>query len=97
MRIRSHPGARCDFDHAVDWYIAEAGNAAAARFIDEVARLRALIIEHPRIGAPRRSGARGLVLRSFPYTRMYRDHGEYIQIVAFAHHSRRPDYWIKRS
>jgi len=50
MRLCSHPGASRDFDRAVDWYIAEAGKPAAARFVEEVEHLWSLILDNPRIG-----------------------------------------------
>ena len=96
MRIRSHPGARRDFNRAVDWYIAEAGKPAATRFVAEVEQLRSLILDYPRIGTPGRSNTRGLVFKRFPYTLVYRARGDVLEVIALAHHSRRPDYWVKR-
>ena len=66
MRLRSHPGARRDFNLAVDWYIAEAGKPTAARFVEEVEYLRSLILANPRIGTPGRSDTRSFVLKRFP-------------------------------
>jgi plasmid stabilization system protein ParE len=97
MRLRTHPGARRDLDTAVNWYIAEAGSPTAARFLDEVERLKAVIVEYPHLGTPARSGARSLIFRSFPYSLVYRVRGDTIQVIAFAHHSRRPDYWTGRT
>jgi len=97
MRIRSHAGARRDLNQAVDWYIAEAGGPTATRFIEEVERLRALIVGHPRIGTPGRFDTRRVVFRSFPYTLVYRLRGDVLEVIALAHHSRRPDYWMPRT
>ena len=96
MRIRSHPGARRDFDHAVDWYIAEAGQPAAARFVEEVEHLRPLIPGNPRIGAPGRSDTRRFGFKRFPYTLFYRVRGDVLEVLALAHHGRQPDYREKR-
>lgn len=97
MRLRSHPGARRDFNLAVDWYIAEAGKPSAERFVEEVEYLRSLILDNPRIGTPGRSDTRSFVFKRFPYTLIYRVRGDVIEVLALAHHSRRPDYWAKRA
>ena len=39
MRIELHPAARKELRLAVDWYVAEAGNLTAIRFIDEFEHL----------------------------------------------------------
>lgn len=96
MRLRSHPGARRDFNLAVDRYVAEAGKPTAARFIEEIEHLRSLILQNPRIGTPGRFETRRFVFKRFPYTLIYRVRGDVIEILALAHHSRRPDYWVKR-
>jgi len=40
--------------------------------------------------------ARRLPLRRFPYFIVYRELQEYLEVVAFAHQSRRPGYWKTR-
>jgi hypothetical protein len=40
--------------------------------------------------------ARVLALHNFPYSLVYRIQGDEIRIVAVAHHSRRPGYWVER-
>ena len=41
-------------------------------------------------------GIRRLVMRRFPYSVIVRDVGDVFEVVAFAHHSRRPGYWRHR-
>ncbi len=96
MRIRSHPGASHDFNLAVDWYIAEAGKPSAARFVEDVEYLRSLILDNPWIGTPGPSDTRSFVFKRFPYTLIYRVRGDVLEVLALAHHSRRPDFWVKR-
>lgn len=96
MRLRSHPGARRDFNLAVDWYLAEAGKLSAVRFIEDVEYLRSLILDNPRIGTPGRSDTRSFVFKRIPYTLIYRVRGDVLEVLALAHHSRRPGYWAKR-
>lgn len=96
MRLRSHPGATRDFNLALDWYVAEAGRTAAARFVEEVDHIRSLIVDNPRIGTPAKLETRRFAFKRFPYTLIYRVRGDTVEILALAHHSRRPDYWVKR-
>ena len=97
MRIELHPAARRELQLAVDWYIAEAGKPTAARFIAEFEHLQALIRENPDVGAPGKPGSRRFIFRHFPYTLAYRTRGDLIEILALAHHSRQPDYWMGRA
>ena len=41
-------------------------------------------------------GIRRLVLRRFPYSIVVRQVGGSLEVIAFAHHSRRPGYWRDR-
>jgi toxin ParE1/3/4 len=96
MRIGLHPAAAQELHLAVDWYLAEAGTFTAARFIAEFEHLQAVILRNPQVGAPGSYATRKCIFRSFPYTVVYRAAGERIDIVAVAHHSRRPNYWSSR-
>lgn len=42
------------------------------------------------------SGIRCISLSRFPYTVFYRLLSDNVQITAFAHHRRRPGYWLTR-
>ena len=96
MRIALHPAARRELHLAIDWYIAEAGNTVAARFVDDFAHLKSLISANPHLGAPGKAGSRRLMFRHFPYTLVYRIRVASVEVLAIAHHSRRPDYWAER-
>ena len=41
-------------------------------------------------------GVRRLVMRRFPFSIVVREAGPNIDVIAFAHHSRRPGYWRER-
>ena len=47
-------------------------------------------------GAAGQRGAKRLVLKRFPYDVVVLELGAEIVVVAFAHHSRRPEYWSDR-
>jgi toxin ParE1/3/4 len=52
------------------------------------------IITHARI--PRTTCKRCILKKKLPYSIIYRETDDEIQIVAFPHHKRRPSYWKKR-
>jgi plasmid stabilization system protein ParE len=70
-------------------------------FWTEVQHTLSLIEEHCGIGGRItrvrvRGVARRVPIRRFPYFVVYRDRNDFIEIVAFAHQSRRPGYWRSR-
>ncbi len=51
------------------------------------------IIAHARLP---RTTCKRCILKKVPYSIIYRETDDEIQIVAFPHHKRRPSYWKKR-
>lgn len=71
-----------------------------ARFIVAVEAALNLIQEYPLIGGPapgvpERVGARHIVVAGFPFSVVYIDMPEETRVVAIAHASRNPGYWMK--
>jgi toxin ParE1/3/4 len=94
--VEIHEEAAADYDAAFDWYL-QRSEAAAMAFDREVDQALADIVQSPRrwpIGA---HSTRRFLLRRFPYIVVYRDRpmGR-VQVLAFAHTSRKPEYWSKR-
>jgi toxin ParE1/3/4 len=46
----------------------------------------------PRIYGP----FRRYLLHRFPFSAVYIERGDFIEIIAVAHHRRKPGYWIER-
>jgi plasmid stabilization system protein ParE len=93
---RYHPEARAEYQAAVAWY-RERSRDAARRLAEAVnAGLRS-IRERP-LAWPVWSGgpARRRVLQRFPYSLFFTVNADEAVILAVAHHSRRPGYWIDR-
>jgi toxin ParE1/3/4 len=90
------PGGQQDLVGATRWYLREAGPARADKFQTEIRRVLSLLQRMPAIGTPSRHGVRKFLLRRFPYTIVYRDEVNLIRVIAVAHHSRKPEYWIAR-
>ena len=96
IRHRYHPEASAEYRAAVAWY-RERSLDAARRLADAVnAGLRG-IRERP-LAWPEWNGGpvRRRVLKGFPYSLFFQLNADEGVILAVAHHSRRPDYWIDR-
>ena len=66
------------------------------RFLAEIRRAEDLIAQFPESAAEILPGIRRCVLRRFRYSLVYAIERDCLVILAIAHHSRRPGYWIGR-
>jgi len=66
------------------------------QFLDEVRRAEDLIERLPAAGEEIRPAVRRRLLRKFRYSLIYSTEPEGPLILAVAHHSRRPGYWVGR-
>lgn len=92
--VRFDPSALAEAEEAVRWY-AQRSPAARSGFVAELDRAIALITEAPLRWPSYEAGTRRLVLRQFPFAIVYRVLVESVVIVAIAHTSRRPGYWMR--
>ena len=93
--VSVHPLAREELNEAVNYYAlrsARQGASLAAEFEAALSDLRSF----PRAGAVVRGSVRRKLLRRFPYSLLYRLHGDEIRVLVFMHHKRRPFYWRDR-
>ena len=93
--VEFHPAAEAELTAATDWYLARS-STAAAEFVREIEHAIQRIAESPLRYPITRYGRRRFVLLKFPYDVVYRMVERRIEILALAHHSRRPGYWIAR-
>jgi plasmid stabilization system protein ParE len=77
-------------------YYAERSPKAAIAFTEELDAAVAEIERAPHVFPGHIHGTRRLLLRSFPFSVVYRFDSTQILIVAIAHGSRRPGYWSRR-
>ena len=96
MTHRFRPAARRELLDATQWYLADGGAAVADQFEWAVARALRLLEFMPQLGTPSYPGVRTWPLKDFPYTLVYRVQGEDITVMAVAHQSREPGYWVGR-
>jgi toxin ParE1/3/4 len=67
------------------------------RFLSAVHRAIDRIRHSPLLGKPVYRTHRGVLVRRFPYTVIYRVRPRHIEIVAVAHDKRKPRYWMGRT
>ena len=94
MKVEFEPAAEDEFLRAVRWYAKEAGVEIAIAFDDEVQRTLALLVNNAYAASAAAHGLRQFPLRRFPYTLHFRLEPSLLRIVAVAHQSRMPDYWL---
>lgn len=97
--VRIGAGAQADMAEASRWYDARQPGLGV-EFLRSVGRVIARIEAAPHTGSgvPGVSDAdiRRVLIRRFPYHVVYVELPDRAQIVAIAHHRRRPRYWIGR-
>jgi len=97
--VRIGAGAQADMAEASRWYDARQVGLGVD-FLRSVGRVIARIEGAPRTGS-RVPGVldadiRRVLVRRFPYHVVYVELPDRAQILAIAHHRRRPRYWIAR-
>jgi toxin ParE1/3/4 len=95
VRVEFHPAAAEEFAAAVEDYegaLPELGR----RFRDAVRTTIDRAVEHPEAGSLRRANTRHVIVSGFPFDLVYRVRGEVLDVLALAHHRRRPGYWQGR-
>lgn len=95
VRVSLHPAARVEILEAEDWYLSRSVSAAR-QFVVEIERAIDRIAESPERYPLTRFGRRRFVLLQFPYDLVYRLKEREVEIIAVAHHARRPGYWRGR-
>jgi plasmid stabilization system protein ParE len=95
MTISFHPAARRELRKYQRWYL-QRSEPAAAGFEREIDQAISRILEAPHRYPLTVRGRRRFVLVKYPFDVIYRLRDDDIQIVAIAHHSRRPEYWARR-
>ncbi|GAA5128064.1 type II toxin-antitoxin system RelE/ParE family toxin [Luteolibacter yonseiensis] len=95
MTIRFIDEALEEFLDAISYY-EEAGSGLGERFQNEVDRCVSSIAARPEIYRIRSGTHRRINLRMFPYYIPYVIKNEILWVLAVAHSSRRPSYWISR-
>lgn len=95
-RLIWHPEAFEEAEQARAWYL-ERSPLAARGFVVALEAAVDAVASTPQRWPKRHSEVRQYIFANrYPFTLVYRDYGDCILIVAVAHQSRRPEYWIER-
>lgn len=96
MNYEIHSGAEEDYQVALVYYGARSGQSKL-RFESEYESLVRRICDAPRmyaVVAP--PDIRQARMRHFPYSVLFRETADGINIIAVAHSRRKPGYWLDR-
>jgi len=94
-QYRVHPEAWLEVEAADDWYLARSPDASI-RFLTDVDGAFDSIARAPRRWPKYLYGTRRFVLHRFPFSIIYLDDPDVVNIVAVAHNKRKPGYWKER-
>ena len=94
-KIIFHTEAETEIFEALEWY-AERSLLAARAFVQELTSMVVLADRSPETWPRGFGNTRRIVFPHFPFDLVFRMKDETLEIVAVAHHRRRPMYWRSR-
>jgi toxin ParE1/3/4 len=86
--------ANHDVEHAIDYYLNDGAAQAASDRINALQAVYRLVEQHPGIGSPRYGdeldipGLRGKALVHFPYTVLYLERTDHVDVLRVLHQHR---------
>ncbi len=96
MKITFHSGGGRGVRRVAAYYD-EALPELGRRFYEAVRHATDLVAEYPDAGSPRaHTGVRQIVVVGFPYDFVCWRRSDEVEVLALAHHRRRPNYWRDR-
>jgi toxin ParE1/3/4 len=96
MKLVIVPAALAELHDAAAFYTMKANAKLGLTFVTEFERAANLILANPLLGSEFRNNRRRYLLRRFPYSIIYQVTPEELRILAVAHHTRHPGYWVHR-
>lgn len=93
--FRFLPSARQELLDQIAYY-GSVQEGLGARFERAVSETVHRAVANPGQGAPRSKNTRRLLVKSFPFSVIYRSTDDEVLIVAIADSRRRPEYWAAR-
>jgi toxin ParE1/3/4 len=96
--IRFHPEALAELRDSVDFYRSRAGDGWAEIFKRRIEETLQAVARDPGRFPPVRGvqGVQRARVKQFPFSLLYIERPNLIWVVAVAHGSRRPGYWMER-
>ena len=96
MSYSFHPAAQAEHLESIAYYESKRPGLGAI-FLAEFENVMALVCEKPhRYAIEKPPDVRRIRMKKFPFTILYRTASFTVQVLAVAHHRRRPQYWLGR-
>jgi len=95
LPVKFHPEASRETEETRAWYERQKKNLGA-EFLQEIENAMEKIQQAPAAWLNYKFGTKRILVHRFPYSIVYRTKESMIQIVAIAHHKRKPFYWKDR-
>ena len=93
--VRLHPLAADEIEAARRWYN-ERNPEASVAFLADIDAAMLAVLEAPHRWPRLHVKYRRYIMRSFPFSVVYVVLPASIEVIAVAHHRRRPGYWLAR-
>ncbi len=93
--VRFHPEAEQEAQRAFQWYNERSASAARA-FLADLDHAILRVTEAPARWPHYQGTTRRYIFQRFPFSLIYRIMDDAIEVIAVAHHRRRPGYWSNR-
>ncbi len=91
-----HPNAEAEHLEIVAYFESKRAGLGAL-YLAEFEKTLGRVCEAPqRYPVEKEPGIRRIRMERFPYTVFYREVSGTVQVLAVAHHRRRPRYWLER-
>ncbi len=91
-----HPAAEAEYLESIAFYESKRPGLGAT-YLAEFERIMASVCEAPhRNPIEKGPDVRRVRMRRFPFSVLYRESAGTVQVLAVAHHRRRPQYWLGR-
>ena len=96
MKYRFHPAAEAEHLEQIAFYESRE-RGLGGRYLDHFRQAIRNVCESPaRFPVEQLPDIRRARVQAFPFTILYREQGDGIQVLAVAHYRRRPRYWLGR-
>ena len=91
-----HPAAEAEYLESIAYYESKRPGLGAM-YLAEFENIMELVCAKPHMYAIEKlPDIRRMRMKRFPFTVLYRESSRTVQVLAVAHHRRRPQYWLGR-
>ncbi len=96
MSYSFHPAAETEHLETIAYYELKRPGLGAT-YLSEFEQVMRIVCETPhRYPVEKKPDIRRIRMKKFPFTVLYRELSGSVQVLAVAHHRRRPLYWLGR-